>query len=114
MSTHAKEERRAELLVAIISHVSDSLVKTGIKEEQAYDIAVNLSDSLRHLFGGQMFYMPKGQELDTLIKHHQIFREFNGRNQEELSRKYNISVQHLYRVMKKLQKLRQPELFEGL
>jgi Mor family transcriptional regulator len=111
MSTHAKEERRAELLLSIISNVSQSLVKAGIPEDKAYDIAVQLSDDLRQDFGGELFYMPKGQDYDTLVKHHQIFKEFNGTNHAELSRKYKVSVTHLYRVLKKFQDIRQPQLF---
>lgn len=111
MSTHAKEERRAELLISIISNVSQSLIKAGLPEDKAYDIAVQLSDDLRQDFGGELFYMPKGQDYDTIIKHHQIFKEFNGANHQELSKKYNLSVQHLYRVLKKYQDLRQPQLF---
>lgn len=111
MSSQAKEERRAELLISIIAHVSRSLETVGISKEESYDIAVKLSDDLRKDFGGELFYMPKGQDYDTIIKHHKIFQEFNGTNHDELSRRYGVSVQQIYRVLKKLQDLRQPQLF---
>lgn len=49
------------------------------------------------------------------MTHHEIYTRFNGTNQVLLSKEYNMSVQHIYLILKEAQKReideRQPNLF---
>jgi Mor family transcriptional regulator len=111
MSAREKDERRSELLMHLISRFSRSLEGNGVTKDRAIEIAISISDDLCKEFGGELIYIPKNKDHNTMLMQHAIFKEFNGTNQSELGRKYNISITHVYRVLKKLQHERQPSLF---
>jgi Mor family transcriptional regulator len=111
MSALANDERRAELLMHIISSVSRALEGNGMAKDKATEAAITISDELCKEFGGEQIYMPKNKDHNTMLMQHALFKEFDGTNHAELGRKYNISVPHVYRVLKKLQDERQPQLF---
>lgn len=63
-------------------------------------ISKKLSQHLSCNWGGQLIYFPKNQggELDERDK--QIYAEFDGKNHQELVRKYNLAVQRIYKIVK--------------
>lgn len=78
-------------------------------------IAITLLNSICKEFGGVQFYLPRGRQLEAEIQNLSIWHEFKGDNVEELARKYDKSMQHIWRVIAKMRareiKNRQPELF---
>ena len=108
-------ERTANLLTDILIHLENELEKHGVSKEKAELMARDICDQLRLTFGGQQFYFPKGKELDAIIKHHEIYKRFNGSNQVALAKEFDMAVPHIYRVLKKIHKeeveKRQPNLF---
>ena len=106
-----KDRLRAELYLDMIAHISTALLPS-VGDEQAYTIAVQTVDHIRRVYGGIQLYIPKDERLDTQLKHHAIFTEFNGSNSAALSQKYQISVQHVYRVLKQQYRRNQPDFFE--
>jgi len=78
-------------------------------------IAIALLNRICREFGGVQLYLPRGRQLESEIMNLSIWHEFKGDNVEELSRKYDKSMQHIYRVIAKMRKRdtknRQPELF---
>lgn len=78
-------------------------------------LAIRQLGSICKAFGGMQFYLPRGHHLEKELTHLHIWQEFKGNNVPELSRKYNMSMQHIYRVVAKMRgreiKKRQPELF---
>lgn len=78
-------------------------------------IAISLLNSICKEFGVVQFYLPRGCQLEIEIMNLSIWHEFKGDNVEELARKYNKSMQHIWRVIAKMRsreiKNRQPELF---
>ncbi|WP_256260917.1 Mor transcription activator family protein [Shewanella sp. NIFS-20-20] len=78
-------------------------------------IAIALLNRICREFGGVQLYLPRGRQLEAEIQNLSIWHEFKGDNVEELSRKYDKSMQHVYRVIAKMRKRetknRQPELF---
>lgn len=63
-------------------------------------ISKKLSQHLSCNWGGQLIYFPKNQggKLDERDK--QIYTEFDGKNHQELARKYNLAVQQIYKIVK--------------
>lgn len=65
--------------------------------------------------GGRMFYLPKAERLRREIRDQKIYSEFNGRNQDALAMRYNLSVQRIYRILEEQRELdrknRQSALF---
>lgn len=53
--------------------------------------------------GGEMLYLPKRATLERELRHRAIVREFTGRNQRQLARKYGLSERHVRSI------LQQPE-----
>lgn len=108
-------ERSADLLMQIIVQIETELVERKLPQDDAEKIARDVCDNLRHTFGGEQFYFPKGADLDTLLRHNQIYKESNGSNHAELARKFDTSIQNIYRILKKGQKRYidevQPDLF---
>ncbi|WP_153448457.1 MULTISPECIES: Mor transcription activator family protein [Vibrio] len=87
------------------------LIEAGVSEE----LAIRQLSSICKAFGGMQFYLPRGNQLANEIKHLHIWNEFTGNNVTELSRKYDVSMQHIYRVIAKMRnrevKKRQHDLF---
>jgi Mor family transcriptional regulator len=109
-------ERSAALLMEFIFHIETKLAEKGIPADDATEIAKDTCDMLRKNFGGEQFYFPKGHDLDVMLRHHQIFKRFNGTNQNELSKEFGISETHVYRILKAAYEKeldeRQPQLFK--
>jgi len=107
-------ERSASLLMDMFIHMEKQLVNQGITKAKATEIAEFTCNELRQTFGGEQFYLPKGRELDAMLKHHEIYKEFTGTNHVALSKKYDVSVPHIYRIVKSVHKeeldKRQPQL----
>ncbi|WP_330166238.1 Mor transcription activator family protein, partial [Escherichia coli] len=54
--------------------------------------------------GGQNVYFPMGMVWKVSQRDREIFREFNGRNHHELARKFGVSLQWVYSVVKRVRK----------
>ncbi|MBO2589347.1 Mor transcription activator family protein [Shewanella algae] len=78
-------------------------------------IAIPMLNRICREFGGVQLYLPRGRQLEAEIMNLSIWHEFTGDNVEALSRKYDKSMQHIYRVIAKMRKRevknRQPDLF---
>ena len=111
----SSSDRSAALLMQIIMHIETELLNIGIAQDEAEKIAKKICDKLRHTFGGEQFYFPKGTELDTILTHHSIFNKFNGCNHAELAREFDMSTQNIYRILARAYKKEsdkvQPDLF---
>lgn len=77
--------------------------------------AVALLSRFCKTFGGLFVYVPKGRKLESELKNLCIWNEFRGNNAEDLARKYDLSVVHVYRVIKLMRRReidkKQPPLF---
>lgn len=82
----------------------------------ASHIGVKLARSIAEKWKKQLVYIPEGLGMYIHERDLQIYKEFNGSNHAELARKYKISMQWVYAIVKKMQAIRarevQPELFE--
>lgn len=84
-------------------------------DEQAQVFSKKLSRHLTDNWGGQLIYIPKNQggKLDERDK--QIYAEFNGKNHQQLAKKYDLAVQQIYKIVKNVGRYemekRQGEMF---
>lgn len=111
----SSSERSAAFLVDMIGHIESKLEDLGIAAEMATKVAQETVDELRHTYGGEQFYFPRGWSLDVSLSHHKIYSKFRGNNHVQLAKEFNVSVTHIYRVVKVIQDAeiarRQPGLF---
>jgi|APMI01.1.fsa_nt_gi Mor family transcriptional regulator len=111
-------DRAPQLLAQLADTVASLLVENGIAEEKAVDIGVAVSDKIRNDWGGEPIYIPKGMAIDISRRDMQIWEQFNGTNHRELAHKHDVTVIHLYRIIKAVRaamlKSRHGDLFDDM
>lgn len=81
------------------SFFKDFLCRTeeaGIDNKEAFKFICLMISA----FGGLQVYMPKESTFKKLVTYQLIYTEFKGNNAKELSNKYSISMQAVYRIIK--------------
>jgi len=113
------KHKTASFLTDVILHVS--MVLKGnlvIEPVAAEEIGRKLADHLRQVYGGANLYIPKGTSLDAELRNNAIYQDFRGNNHAELARKYNVTEQHVYAVIRiiteAIRKAKQGSLFDDL
>lgn len=88
-----------ELLRDMAAIVERKLAEAGLEAARAAAIAMNVIEEVRDHFGGQMLYMPKGQQFDRRRIWQAMWQEFDGRNHAQLADKFGMNVVGVYRVL---------------
>ncbi|PCI62014.1 MAG: hypothetical protein COB35_04860 [Gammaproteobacteria bacterium] len=97
----SSQERSGEMLFTLMSVVIDIISKDkSVTDEQAEELAIAVCEEMIDRYSGLQFYFPKGRSFMSIIMHSRIFQQFNGTNVNELAKQHNVSVQHIYRVVK--------------
>ncbi|MEJ1496367.1 MAG: Mor transcription activator family protein [Candidatus Sedimenticola sp. (ex Thyasira tokunagai)] len=91
--------------------------ETDISEEAAGRVAKALVDKIRHHWGGQLIYLPKGKALDIDERDRAMWDDFNGHNHDDLARKYDLTIQGVYQRIRAIRKViqaeTQPDFFDN-
>ena len=98
------EHLRHELLTDIADQVKFILVDHGIDEERATHAGNDISNHLAEHWGGQLITFPKDYLFKIIQRDLDIFNEANSNNMSEVAKKYNLSLNGLYRVLKRIRK----------
>ncbi len=88
-------------LMEMIAAVYSAFVTQGKPPPQAEVDAEVAVRGIYKTFRGSQVYIPFSATTERAFLHARIFAEFDGHNQQELSRKYEMSVQAIYRIIKK-------------
>ncbi len=80
--------------------IQNALVNKNIDSHAAANIAKDVTDKIEDECGGLTLYISKKRIANANLKREQIISEFNGRNQKILAKKHNISIVHIYRLLK--------------
>lgn len=101
-----KEERIPELVTDLQDHLTAELivvVPAGlISHQDAKMIGIKVARHVTNNWGGQLIYFPKNYIGELLERDLQIWNDFNGFNHVELANKYNLTVPHVYRILKEV------------
>jgi len=113
----ASDRKAPEFLFDLAEHLADKLERQGkLPAEQSADLAWDVAEYMATHWGGISVYFPKGTRMHQDRRVRKIWQEFNGKNHEELARKYNYSTQWIYKVVKRMReeeaKLNQHSLFD--
>ncbi|SUA57999.1 Mor transcription activator family protein [Oligella urethralis] len=107
-----------ELLEYLSKAIEAQLKKFEISDVQAESVGIHVSNKIAEDLGGQLLYIPKGVSLRLSLRDLQIYKEYNGKNHAELSKKHGLSVQHIYKIIKLVKKdelaRRQTTIFDDL
>lgn len=94
-----------ELLVDLTEHVAAALKElVSMDEGAARHVALEVADRMAAHWGGQNVYFPMGLAGKLSRRDRQIYEEFNGTNQSDLARKWGVSLQWIYKIVKAVRK----------
>ena len=94
--------KRHEFLSQVASHAAEMAREHGISDEISEQVGAAVADRLAECWGGSVISIPKDLRYRVSLRDRQIFQEFNGRNHHELSRKYGISENCIYRIIRRM------------
>lgn len=116
MSKREFKSKGPELLADLVAHTAAIGVELlKLEPDAAEQFGVELAERMAGHWGGQNLYFPMGLSLQLSKRDKQIYSEFDGMNHSDLARKYNVSVQWVYKIVKAVRKAemasRQEDLF---
>ena len=88
-------------LVEMMDAVTSAFVSVGKPASQAEVDAGVAIKAIYKTFRGSQLYIPISAATERALLHARIFAESDGKNHNELSRRYETSVQNIYRIIKK-------------
>ena len=100
MSRKQTRSAAPEYLADFLFICSSSLINADIDEETAVAIANKIAEQMCKNWGKQLIYFPEYDSLSRLERNAKIFAECNGLNHAELAKKYDMSIQAVYRIYK--------------
>jgi Mor family transcriptional regulator len=108
-----------ELLIDLTEHIAVALNElVSMDDGTARHVAKEVADRMSAHWGGQNIYFPMGLSVKLSRRDRQIYDEFNGTNHSDLARKYSVSLQWIYKIVKAVRKdeiaRRQVDMFAPL
>lgn len=88
-----------ELLRDLADLVASKLVEAGIERERAAAVGETVIEEISVLHGGRQFYLAKNCSVKARRRWLQLWEDFTGRNQAELSATYGMNIKQVYRVL---------------
>lgn len=76
------------------------MAELGMEENEAKRLGERIADIIAGEWGGQNLYIPIGLVHKRTARNARIFEEFTGNNVPGLARKYGLSIQAIYRIIK--------------
>lgn len=90
-----------DLLKDLADNVADVLAKlSGIDPLIAESLGQEVAERMGKNWGGLNIYFPKGMAVKNHRLARELWAEYNGRNTAELARKYQISLQWTYTIIR--------------
>jgi Mor family transcriptional regulator len=91
-----------ELLEGLAVRAAELLCAEGLSKDKARVIGFKLAESVRQDWGGQLVYVPVGTGYEISERDREIWEAFKGDNHEQLARQFDVTVVHVYRIVKKM------------
>lgn len=99
------EQKAPEILADLAKHIEIQLSqKAEIDNEKAKQIGVEVAQVISQRWGGEIIYIPRNLFVLLNERDLKIFNEFNGTNHRELAKKYQVSMQWVYQIVKRVTK----------
>lgn len=111
------EQNSADAYPEILEDLRDflraDLQSMGLVDQDCERIALAVTEWIRTYWGGEQLYLPKGRLFKLSNRAQAIEAEFNGKNSRELSKRYDLTERHLYRIVDQVRAARQKKLTES-
>lgn len=95
--------RRHELLTDVADRTMVILKRYGLDSSRAQDAADSIVDDLADNWGGQYITVPKDMKYRHAKRCQAIADAFDGGNHSELATQYGLSVNAIYKILKRAQ-----------
>lgn len=92
--------RQTEFSQALYDIIYHALIRQGITSETALLVAEESTDTVLDEFGGENLYIPKDISGKAHRRNRQIYDEFTGDNHATLAKKYGVTLQRIYAIVK--------------
>lgn len=93
----SRSQRRNSLLVQVLAGGLQAELK--LAEDEATSIAHGMVRWIATQAGGDALYCPKTLRADVAVRNAAIRRDFDGRNRDELCRRYRIARSTFYGIV---------------
>ncbi|HDR1038462.1 TPA: hypothetical protein QB307_000842 [Pasteurella multocida] len=97
METYSRDYAFSEFIESIAIAIKESLGQGGTHEE----ITQNIINKIYLHNGGMVIYIPKGNSTNINSRNRLIRQEFTGDNHAFLAKKYGLSLQMIYNILRK-------------
>ncbi|MCX5466510.1 Mor transcription activator family protein [Acinetobacter nematophilus] len=114
-----KQSRQGKALLHDLRDLACRLLKNldTVDDDAAKQISNELMFQVSQHWGGQSVYIIKDDAFHAEERDIQIYKEFNGHNHTELSKKYKLTEIYIYRIVKRMHEQErnrlQPSLFDA-
>jgi Mor family transcriptional regulator len=109
MSNDSPRQLGMELLQDLADKLAEQAQQMlGVTPDMARRFAQEAAGRVADDWGGQNIYVPMDMVGRRSERNDRLYREFNGENAAELSTKYRLSIQCVYRIIKIQRRLRMP------
>lgn len=112
------QRRWPQELAALLRVMETTLVRLGVDSARAFALAAAQAADLAIYRGGRLLYLPQGQRLKLALRDAEIWRQFTGRNHQELADAHGLALQSIYEILREQRALnmdrrrQQGQLFE--
>lgn len=102
-------------LVELSQVIQAQLRREGIAEgDEQYRLMDRLLLAMSFMAGGRGFYLPQGDRIKKALLYKRIYDQFDGHNHLELGKKYKLSEQRIYQIIREQRQLHRQRLQPGL
>lgn len=91
--------RGVQFLQDIASDISEELIAAGIDKTTAQEIALRTADRIRHRYGGDAIYVPRGLVLILGKRDLEMYGKYDGTNHFALAKEYELTVRQIYTIV---------------
>ncbi len=92
--------RRNTMLRELSEMVADALRARGVSEQEAREASEEIAFAIHHRWKGITFTFPARDELARARLKNHLIKEYNGTNADELVRRYGVTEDFIYSVLR--------------
>ena len=97
------DERVPELVTDLEDQMAACLLsELPIERKKALALSKKVARHITDNWGGQLIYIPKNHLGQLSERDMQVYRDFDGRNHAALVKKYHLTVQQIYKIVKEV------------
>lgn len=90
--------------------IENGLLSKNIPELVAHEVSTLVGEQIEDECGGLTLYVSKKRIKKANLKREAIYQEFTGQNHKQLAKKHQVSVVHIYRLLREREAARKEAL----